>query len=167
MYDHKKTRLWEETLGQIDDPKDEFKPHEFLRTIYYTFRERAISLSEEIARDLPDFPAHDVGHFDALWLMADLIIGSNERFINPMEAFILGCSFLIHDLGMCLASYPGGIYQLRNRPDWRDSIVVLQMDKFNRVPTKEEIQNPDDEVAEKVTEKLLRELHAERLNTYA
>ena len=98
MYDHKKTRLWEETLGQIDDPKDEFKPHEFLRTIYFTFRERAIGLSEEIARDLPDFPSHDVGHFDALWLMADLIIGSNERFINPMEAFILGCSFLIHDL---------------------------------------------------------------------
>ena len=48
MYDYKKTRLWEETLGVIDDPKDEFKPHEFLRTIYFTFRERAIGLSEEI-----------------------------------------------------------------------------------------------------------------------
>ena len=103
-----------------------------------------------------------MGHFDALWFMADLVLGSNECFINPMEAFILGCSFLIHDLGMCLASYPGGISQLRNRPDWRDSVVVLQMNKFNRVPTKEEIQNPDNEVAKKVTEKLLRELHAER-----
>lgn len=162
MYDYKQTRLWKETLGVIDDPMGKFQPHEFLRTIYFTFRERAISLSEEIARDLPDFPAHDVSHSDALWFMADLIIGSSERSINPMEAFLLGCSFLVHDLGMCLASYPEGISQLKKRPDWKDSVVALQMETLKRIPTDDEINNPNSEVIKKVTDKLLRKLHAER-----
>jgi len=82
--------------------------------------------------------------------------------INPMEAFVLGGSFLIHDLGMGLAAYPEGIDQLKKEPTWNDTIACLLKDKLDHIPIKEEIDNPDNETVRLATEEILRELHAKR-----
>ena len=114
MSGYEETGLWKRSLGKTET-EDEI--HESLRTEYGKFRERASQLASEIARDLPDFTIHDASHFDELWRLADLIAGKDFE-LNPMEAFVLGGAFLIHDLGLGLAAYPNGINQLRSEPNW-------------------------------------------------
>ena len=55
---------------------------------------------------------------DALWRVASVIIGENYE-VNPLEGFILGCAFLMHD---AVLSYDaaGGITHLREQIEWKD-----------------------------------------------
>src|SRR5688572_22378854 len=105
MYDN--TSLWQRSLAA--QPNDAHSvERERLRVAYDNVRNRAIPLAESIALAFPDFTVHDISHSDALWEYADLICGS-EYPINACEAFVLGCAFLVHDLGMGLAVYPEGM----------------------------------------------------------
>ena len=155
------TNLWKKSLGKSkEDCGNNFRYYETLRNEYYGFRERAAKLAGEIARDLPDFTIHDASHFDELWRLADLIAG-DDFDLNPMEAFVLGGAFLIHDLGLGLAAYPNGIDQLRSEPNWSDAIAVILREKFGRIPKKEEIEKADEEAIHLATEQLLRKLHSD------
>ena len=58
-----------------------------------------------------DYTVHDLSHLDALWEMADLIVGTNF-ILNPAEAFVFGVAVLLHDAGMTVAAYPGGMEEL-------------------------------------------------------
>ncbi len=119
--------LWIRTLAKrSDDPSA--VPREFLQTTLLAFRERAKFLAGEIARDLPEFTNHDLTHLDALWETATLICGS-EYPLTPSEAFVLGGAFLVHDLGMGLAAYPGGIAQLKREPIWSDLVTIRLREK--------------------------------------
>jgi hypothetical protein len=152
------THLWKTSLAPQAD--DEFREHrEQLRAAYLSFRKRASLLAAEIARDLPDYTIHDISHSDTLWRMADLITGLQLE-ITPLEAFVLGGAFLIHDLGMGLAAYPDGIANLTEGDSWRDSIAMLVRRKLGRAPRAEEIDSPDADVAKNATEQVLRDLHA-------
>lgn len=62
---------------------------------------------------MPQFTVHDITHIDALWDMADIILPP-ELEINPVEAFILGGAFLIHDLGMGGVAYNNGLDKIKN-----------------------------------------------------
>ena len=156
----KESRLWKESLGCSSlDESSSFR--EDLGKKYDDFRKRAEILAGEIARSLPDFTIHDISHSDSLWHLASLVSGSNFK-INPMEAFVLGGSFLIHDLGMGLAAYPEGIDQLKKEPIWNDTITCLLKEKLDHIPTKEEIDNPDKEIIQQATMEILRVLHAKR-----
>ena len=160
MPEFKESRLWKESLGcSSQDETSNFR--EGLRKEYDDFRKHAEYLAGEIARSLPDFTIHDISHSDSLWHLASLVSGINYK-INPMEAFVLGGSFLIHDLGMGLAAYPGGIDQLKREPTWNDTIACLLKEKIDHIPTKEEIDNPDKEIVHQATEEILRGLHARR-----
>lgn len=155
------TNLWKKSLGKSkEDCGNNFRYYETLRNEYYGFRERAAKLAGEIARDLPDFTIHDASHFDELWRLVDLIAG-DDFDLNPMEAFVLGGAFLIHDLGLGLAAYPNGIDQLRSEPNWSDAIAVILREKFGRIPKKEEIEKADEEAIHLATEQLLRKLHSD------
>lgn len=96
------SKLWSFLEGSSDrfaDHRDKLV-HEFRE-----LRKKAARLTSEIAQDLPDYTVHDIEHLDALWFVADQIIGDELQF-NPLETFVLGASFLFHDAGMTMAAYP-------------------------------------------------------------
>lgn len=56
---------------------------------------------ELISDDFPFLTDHTITHSHKLWDYASLIVGDKERFLNPLEGFILHSVFLVHDAGMC------------------------------------------------------------------
>jgi hypothetical protein len=113
------------------------EPRKRLLDALLQMRERAKMLANEIHRDLPDFTVHDITHLDALWEMADLIAGPDYP-LNPLEAFALGAVFLLHDLGLGLAAYPGGLAELKEGPGWQDALSTYLRKHLERIPTAEE-----------------------------
>lgn len=142
------------------------EPRERLRSALFKLRERAEVLAGEIQRDLPDFTVHDITHLDALWEMADLIAGP-EYPVNPMEAFALGAVFLIHDLGLGLAAYPGGVDELKRGLGWQDALSTHLRKHLGRIPTSEELASPPLEVEHMAIQERLRILHAEHAERLA
>ncbi|NPU10482.1 hypothetical protein HL666_06910 [Bradyrhizobium sp. 83002] len=113
------TYLWRSTLAPQNT--DEFGPQrERLRTAYLSLRENAKQLVSLIPSDCKGLTVHDITHLDALWEMGSLICGEGFQ-INPSEAFVLGAAILLHDAGMSIASYPGGMPQLLETTEWRDN----------------------------------------------
>lgn len=168
MENYQKSKIWKRTLEKQHN--DEFeKERELLRVEFENFRKNAKLLAAEISKDLPDFTIHDITHIDALWDTADLIL-SDDYPINPAEAFVLGSAFLIHDLGLALASYPNGISELKKEQLWRDTIASIIRSKYDRVANENDFESPETEIMKDVTALVLRSMHAknaERLaNTY-
>lgn len=157
--------LWQRTLAakSVDPFKDE---REKLRSAFTSFRERASLLAAEIARDLPDFTVHDVTHLDALWQMADLIVGDGYE-VTPTEAFILGGAFLIHDLGNGLAAYPDGVTQMYASSAWKDALSLSLRKRLGRAPTAAEISTADETIKKATTSQVLRTLHAQQAEKLA
>lgn len=162
MVDFKNTDLWLTTLSEESEQRNPSSgARERLQNVFLTFRERARTLAAEINRDLPDFTVHDISHSDALWEMASLMAGSKFS-LTPTEAFVLGGAFLIHDLGMGLAAYPGGIQTVKKDRGWNDSLTSAYKSVEGRYPTSEELANPPVEVEKMAVGDLLRNLHARR-----
>ena len=105
--------LWKNTLG-IDD--ENVRP---LRESYLLARENAGYLLSKIRQDFPNLTVHDITHVDSLWNVADTIIGPNYP-INPLEGYILGIAFLIHDAALSYDAV-GGIDRLRETIEWKDA----------------------------------------------
>lgn len=108
----KNTSLWKRTLGQ-EDPKVE--P---LRKSFLEARKNIVFLLEKIHNDFPDLTMHDITHVDSLWRVADTIIGPKYP-INPLEGYILGIAFLIHDAALSYDAI-GGVDKLRETIEWKD-----------------------------------------------
>ena len=124
MKDYTKTQLWNRTLA-VQPSNDEYKDErDYYRTAYIRFRSKVEVLSHEIALSMPQFTVHDITHIDALWEMADIILPP-ELEINPVEAFILGGAFLIHDLGMGGVAYNNGLDKIKNSEIWKDTQAIL------------------------------------------
>jgi hypothetical protein len=154
------------TLAPQPFPDQYAEPRERLWRALLQFRERAATLANEIHRDLPHFTVHDITHLDALWEMADLIAGPDYP-LNPLEAFALGAVFLLHDLGLGLAAYPGGLDELKKGPGWQDALSTYLRKHLERVPTAEELASPPPEVERMAVQERLRVLHAERAERLA
>ena len=154
MRAYQRTWTWRSALApQERDPYTEER--ELLRVTYERVRSRAQILAESIAVTLPEFTVHDISHADALWEYTDLIAGPRYE-LTPTEAFVLGCTFLIHDLGMGLAAYPDGLDTLKKSELWQDvsSIMRLGMGSFGSLP--------DESSTEKrVLAEVLRRRHAD------
>ena len=155
------SRLWCSAFDKRDELAIYSEARERLKVSLLIFRDRAEQLVAQIPRDLRDFTVHDVSHLDALWEYADLIAGPEYK-INPVEAFVLGGAFLIHDAGMSLAAYPGGYKEIRKHRRWSDTLFSIQQDLFNRPPTVTEVARPSSNARKMTVEALLRELHAEQ-----
>ncbi|WFO17112.1 hypothetical protein M601_005085 [Cellulophaga baltica 4] len=112
MNRYEQTTIWQKSLGKQLEPDSNQKDRELLRVEFENFRDKAKILAAEIAKDLPEFTVHDITHLDALWETAELV-AKNDFELNPAEAYVLGGTFLIHDLGMGLASFPNGINELK------------------------------------------------------
>lgn len=161
------TAIWKKTLaeqGEIDTYK---KERTLLRKEFESMRDKAKILAGEISKDLPNFTVHDINHIDALWETTDLVIGDNFD-INPAEAFVLGSTFLIHDLGMGLASYPDGIKKIKKELVWRDTVAALIKEKKpNHILSDKDYLKPDRDIEKQATENVLRLLHAKNAEKLA
>src|ERR1022692_161693 len=151
------THLWNRTLGEV--PNDRWvRERATLRQAFESLRANMKWFLENIGCDLPHFTVHDVTHSDALWEMADLILGESYQ-ITPIEAFILGATFLVHDAGMSAAARDETAFESSVR--WRDSLALAIRRLTGRTPNEAEIAAVDQNTKREVFENLLRETHSE------
>lgn len=118
-----KTRLWANSLGSTAQENKEKR--EQLRSVLLKFRGHIATLTARIAAEFPELTIHDVTHLDALWETADLITGPDYP-LNPMEAFVLGGSILLHDAAHCFEAFQGGKQAVRNTVAWKDAFAAEQ-----------------------------------------
>ena len=160
------TALWQNTLAKQLEADIHERERELLRVQFENFRERARVLAAEISRTLPEFTVHDITHLDALWDTAELVTKGGYN-LTPTEAFVLGGTFLIHDLGMGLASFPDGTAGLRNEPIWKDTVASLLKQKLGRSVKEDDFNNLDTSIERIATETILRLLHAKHAEKLA
>jgi hypothetical protein len=98
-----------------------------LRQVLEHLRNTAEAIGAKTAETIPEFTDHSVVHMDALWTICDQIftIGEIERF-TASEAFVLGTSFYLHDLGMALGATLEGRTLLEQSPDYEATVRRLQ-----------------------------------------
>lgn len=158
-YAFEQTQLWQRTLGvRADDPHD--VPRQALCAAYLQFRATVEPLAGEIARSMPMFTDHSIAHIDALWDTASLVCG-NMFPLNPAEAFVLGGAFLLHDLGMGLASYHGGLADIEADPRFGD-LLASSTGRLRRADPFADMQAIDAAAREQTVANLLRLRHADR-----
>lgn len=158
MHSFEETRLWRESLGHDAAGTGE-EAREQLRVQLRQTRKNAGILSEEIARDLPYFTVHDLRHIDALWDIAGEILG-DEPALTPAEAFVLGGAFLVHDLGMASAAYPGGPGELETLPVWHGALTMVLRRNLGKNPTAADLTAASEEDRREAMEAVLRRRHA-------
>ena len=112
------TSLWQKAFCEHSDRSPE---RDFLAASYCSLRELAIPIVQGIRSDLKGITVHDIGHVNQLWHVASVISGPDFE-INPLEGFLLGAAFLLHDSGLALHAYEGGIEALKERPEFRDAL---------------------------------------------
>ncbi len=115
--------IWKTAFAERGDGRDSDRSE--LEHHLLQFRRRTIPLLSLVARDMPGYTVHDITHIDALWEMADIIAGQDYQ-LNAAEAFVFGGALLLHDAGMTLAAYPGGLAELRESPVWQDNYLAAK-----------------------------------------
>jgi Histidine kinase-, DNA gyrase B-, and HSP90-like ATPase len=157
-----RSSLWRRALG---DPSNQGAfPNsdlERLRVAFRSIRERVQLLAQEIPQHMRELTVHDITHIDALWEVASTIAG-DEYPINPAEGFVLGCAFLIHDLGLALAAYPGQLDELRKEGAWQDAAALEWRRRHGSSRRINAATQLPADVLEAATDSALRQLHAER-----
>ena len=119
-FNYHESKLWKQTLGKEDCPyKDDIDK---LRNEYESIHENVKFLANGISSIFPEYTLHDISHIDELWGTADIILSQSSIGLNPAEGFVLGCSFLFHDLGMSSITYDGRD-TLENDDIWKDSFA--------------------------------------------
>ena len=116
-----KTRLWQRTLAKKDNDLDE-RARDRLRNSFFDTRDKVAPLVAEIGKQLPQLTVHDITHLDALWEVADLLIGPDYP-ISPTEAYVLGMSFLFHDAATSTVAFQNGIEDVRSTIEWKDYVA--------------------------------------------
>ena len=159
------TPLWRRTLGESSCDEGQ-GPRQALRWAYLQFRAAVEPLAAEIAHSLPMFTDHSISHIDALWDTASLVCGDIVP-LNPAEAFVLGGAFLLHDVGMGLASYEGGTDAIEADPRF-DDLLASAVVRLRRADPSASTETVNFAAREESIAELLRLRHAgqaERLVT--
>lgn len=122
--DYKSTSLWQKAFRHQNDGNDPWRDK--LAAAYERSRENATNLLDKIRTDFPKLTVHDIPHVDGLWQVASTITGKDYD-INPLEGFVLGCAFLMHDAVLSYEAF-GGVDALRNTPQWKDYLKAVQQE---------------------------------------
>lgn len=112
------TELWKSAFGQNERTPGELRFLKRLEQSFVLFRDHALQFARHLTQDLRQLTVHDETHTDALWEIFDVLFPT-EMIANPLEAYVLGGAFLVHDLGHALCLYPGGVDQLRSSDAWK------------------------------------------------
>ncbi|WP_327239687.1 ATP-binding protein [Streptomyces sp. NBC_01318] len=155
------TPLWQKTLAQRPRSDDHRTQRERLRASYLALRDNAAVLLAENARSMPDFTVHDISHVDALWETASLMCGE-QIGLNPAEAYVLGCAFVLHDAAMGAAAYRMSVPDALGQQRWRDLVSVAYFHRQGCWPDQDELDAPPVEIAEACQATAIRETHAEQ-----
>lgn len=113
-----RSSIWINTLSPIENDPYE-KERGLLRQNFISFREKAEAIVSQISKAVPELTIHDISHLDALWETASVICGDKYP-LNPLEAFILGGAFLLHDAALSFEAYEKGLAGVRNTTVWGD-----------------------------------------------
>lgn len=134
----KETTLWKKAFESEDASHHKTTVADLVHAFEKT-RENAKVLVNEISVDLPTYTVHNIDYLDALWEVGSQITGAPFS-INPVEGFILGCAFLLHDAAMTVAAYPQGHKQIRETREWKRLINRLHSTNDGRVDEKAAIE---------------------------
>src|SRR2546428_5302714 len=115
------TSLWRKSLAHRQD--EHAMQRDRLRSELLSFRERAALLVSRIAGQLPNLTCHDITHLDRLWETSSLVAGEDYP-LNPLEGFVLGGTFLLHDAALCFEAYDGGVDAVRKTAAWKDAFAA-------------------------------------------
>ncbi|MFD5386810.1 ATP-binding protein [Streptomyces sp. NPDC127074] len=160
-HDFVSTPLWQKTLAPRRRSDDHNSQRERLRSSYLALRDNAAVLLAENARSMPNFTVHDISHVDALWETASLMCG-DQVTLNPAEAYVLGCAFVLHDAAMGTAAYGMSVPEVLGDQRWRDLVSVAYYHRQGCWPDHEELDAPPPEIMEACRETAIRETHAEQ-----
>ena len=111
-----KTTLWKTAF--LDSSNENSELRETLIKELNQCRENAKYLLEKIRNDFPSLTVHDITHVDGLWQVASVLTGP-EYPINPLEGFVLGVAFILHDAALSYQAV-GGKSVLRETTEWKD-----------------------------------------------
>lgn len=165
MFEFEKSSLWRTNLASRDaDPNQ--KARERLRVTLFDIRERVTALVNLISAEIPDLTVHDVTHLDALWETASLIAG-DDFHLTPAEAFVLGGAILLHDAAHCRAAYPGGLAEIKQTPEWCDSVAMSLKRRSDEPPSAQALGNPPQDILDESLPDTLRALHAKQAEQLA
>lgn len=114
--DYKETALWKNSIDNISYGNDQQR--EKLKQIFFRTRENAEFILAKIRNDFPSLTVHDISHVDSLWQVGSVITGDAYE-MNPLEGFVLGCAFLMHDAVLSYEAV-GGKEKLRETIEWKD-----------------------------------------------
>lgn len=87
MSDFKNLSIWKNAFENDGNEPAKLRLESALDTV----RKNAASLGEKISTDFPNLTIHDVTHMDAIWQVADLLVGAQHN-LNPLEIFVITCS---------------------------------------------------------------------------
>lgn len=156
MVPYYQTSLWIKSIETFK--KDESCINE-MTTAYSKMNERVKFLSSQIFSTVPDLTIHDSTHIEALWEIASLIVGP-DYILTPAELFVLGGSFLIHDLAMTKILYQDGIDKIDQTPEWKDLITHLLTKKLGRKPNNKERKEASQDIMDEAYSEIIRLKHA-------
>lgn len=122
--DYKSTSLWKKAFRHQNDGNDSWRDK--LAAAYERSRENATILLDKISTDFRNLTVHNISHIDGLWQVASTITGKDYD-INPLEGFVLGCAFLMHDAVLSYEAF-GGMDALRGTPQWKDYLKAVQQE---------------------------------------
>lgn len=100
---YKQSTLWQIAFSSGSSSDSEADSKQRLAVALESFHNNAKVLADEISRDMPVMTDHSAHHWDALWHLASVIVGSGHE-ITPLEGFIFGGAVLLHDLANSLAA---------------------------------------------------------------
>lgn len=115
------SELWRRTLAAKADPQELDRAR--LRMSLLSFRSKVAHIVSSIGSELAGLTVHDITHLDALWGVADEVIGP-EYPINEAEAYVLGGAFLLHDAAHAVCAYEGGLEELKASIEWKDYVAM-------------------------------------------
>jgi len=91
------------------------------------------------------------------------LIAGDEFKLNPAEAFVFGGAVLLHDAGMSIAAYPGGLECIKSTPEWHDSYAWA----CTLLKVAPDTLNPPNEVRDLAITDVLRKKHASKADELA
>ena len=161
--DYKDTTLWKVAFSRSNLTKAEGDVSAKLTSTLEEIDTNVSNLLNKIPESCKHLTVHDIRHIHQLWHVASTICGRTDYPINPLEGFVLGVAFLIHDAGLTAAAYPGGDEGLKQTKLYRDMLAIeLKREDSNREITDELITNASPAQKDSVLFALLRKLHADR-----
>lgn len=158
------TTVWQQSLALQNDDAHQAS-RDKLRQAYKALRVGARQTSGRLSALLPDL-SFNQAELDSLWASADLLVG-RQTFLTPAEAFVLGSTFVLHNLGIGLAAFPNGFDQLVSLPLWKDTVTGLYRREGISSISEELLQNPSLEIKKQALAVVLRHLYAHRASELA